>query len=110
MENGIYVIGEFNQVVSEPWSTDNTKFNHRLVLNSPYKDQWGNEQVEVITIDINPEDLPVIQRQASTLAGRQVMVPTIFQARKGGRTGAWLSRRMPKGSKIAIAPKIKEVA
>lgn len=110
MNNGTFVVGIFNQVSSEPWSTDNTKFNHRLVLNNPYRDNWGNEQVEVITVDLNPEDLPIVQKQASILVGKQVMIPVVCQARAGGKSGAWLSRRMPKGSKILMAPQIKEVA
>ena len=109
MNNGTFVVGEFNQVKSEPWSTDQTKFNHRLVLNNPYDDSYGNKQVEVITVDISPDDLSVIQRQSSALVGKQVLVPVVCQARPGGRTGAWLSRRMPKGSKIMLAPQVKEV-
>ena len=110
MQNGTFVIGEFNQVKSEPWSTDATKFNHRIVLNNPYQDQYGNGQVEVITIDVSPEDLPIIQKQSSAIVGKQVMIPVVCQARAGGRNGAWLSRRMPKGSKIMMTPKIAEVA
>lgn len=100
LNNGFFVAGIFHSVLSEPWSTDNSKFNHRIILNNPYEDQFGNPQTEVIRIDISQEDLPILQAQASRVAGKQVIVPVICAARAGGKTGAWLSVRMPKGSKL----------
>lgn len=102
MNNGFFVLGDFHSVISEPWSNDQSKFNHRLIINNPYLDQFGNQQTEVIRIDISPEDLQVIQSQAPRIQGKQVMVPVICQARQGGRNGTWLSVRMPKGSKLGF--------
>ncbi|WP_027855002.1 hypothetical protein [Marinobacterium litorale] len=98
--NGYFVIGNFHSVQSEPWRNDETKFNHRIILNNPYEDQFGNPQTEVIRVDISQEDLPTLQAQAGRIQGQQVMVPVVCNARKGGSTGAWLSVRMPKGSKL----------
>lgn len=100
MNNGFFVVGQFHSVVSEPWSSDPNKFNHRLVVTNQYEDRFGMPQTEVITVDISPDDLNILQQQAPRAAGKQVMVPVVCSARQGGRNGAWLSVRMPKGSKL----------
>lgn len=100
MNNGYFVVGEFHSVVSEPWATDQSKFNHRLIVTNQYQDSIGMPQTDVIRIDLSADDLTVIQQQAPRIQGKQVMVPVVCSARKGGRNGAWLSVRMPKGSKL----------
>ena len=110
MNNGTFVCGIFNTVVSEPWSSDPSKFNHRIILNNPYEDQYGNQQTEVIRVDINPEDLQTLQQQAPRIAGKQVIIPVICQARQGGRSGAFLSVRMPKGSRLQFPAAEKSAA
>jgi hypothetical protein len=105
MNNGFFVCGVFHSVISEPWASDPSKFNHRLVINNPYLDQYGNQQTEVVRIDINPDDLTVLQAQSPRITGKQVLVPVVCAARSGGRSGAWLSVRMPKGSKLTFPAK-----
>lgn len=110
MNNGFFVAGEFHSVVSEPWSNDASKFNHRIILNNPYQDQYGNQQTEVIRIDISPDDLQVLQGQSPRIQGKQVIVPVVCSARIGGKTGAWLSVRMPKGSRLQFPAQKEEKA
>jgi hypothetical protein len=102
MNNGFFVVGMFHSVVSEPWRNDPTKFNHRLIVTNQYKDGLGMPQTEVIRVDISADDLPVLQQQAPRVQGKQVMVPVVCSARTGGRDGAWLAVRMPKGSKLSF--------
>lgn len=110
MNNGFFVTGIFHSVLSEAWTNDPSKFNHRIILNNPYQDQFGNPQTEVIRIDISQEDLPILQAQSSRIAGKQVIVPVICMARAGGKTGAWLSVRMPKGEKLSFPAQNKSEA
>lgn len=90
--------------VSEPWSNDKTKFNHKIILSNPFLDSNGFQQTEVMSIDIAHDDVHRVQQLSSELKGKQVILPCIFNARKGGKNGAWLSRFMPKGSIIQALP------
>lgn len=104
IQNGFQAVGVMHSFVSEPWSSDNTKFNHKIILSNPFLDTNGFQQTEVMTIDISHDDVKRVQQLATELKGKQVITPCICNARKGGKNGAWLSRFMPKGSIIQALP------
>ena len=100
IENGFQAVGIMHGFQSEPWRNDPTKFNHRILLTNPYLDGNGFQQTEVMSIDIPHDDVNRVQQLANTLKGKQVILPCRCEAKKGGKTGAWLSRYLPKGSNI----------
>ena len=99
-QNGTYCVGIMNGFVSQPWTNDPNKFNHRILLANPYLDNNGFQQTEVITIDVSADDVQRVQGLCNQLKDKQVIVLTRFDARKGGKNGAWLSRFMPRGANI----------
>lgn len=104
IQNGFQAVGVMHGFMSEPWSTDNTKFNHKIVLSNPFLDGNGFQQTEVMNIDVAHDDVHRVQQLANSLKGKQVIIPCTCNARKGGKNGAWLSRFMPKGSPIQALP------
>lgn len=100
IENGFQAVGIMHGFVSEPWINDPNKFNHRLILANPFEDRNGFQQTEVMTVDVSYDDVQRVQQLANQLKGKKVILPCRCEARKGGKTGAWLSRFMPKGSAI----------
>lgn len=100
IQNGFQAVGIMHGFVSEPWANDNTKFNHKVILANPFLDGNGFQQTEVMSIDVAHDDIQRVQQLAESLKGKQVIMPCVCSARKGGKTGAWLSRFMPKGSPI----------
>lgn len=104
IQNGFQAVGMMHGFVSEPWSTDNTKFNHKVILSNPFLDGNGFQQTEVMSIDVAHDDVQRVQQLANELKGKQVILPCNCNARKGGKNGAWLSRFMPKGSAIQALP------
>lgn len=104
IQNGFQAVGMMHGFVSEPWTNDNTKFNHKVILSNPFLDGNGFQQTEVMSIDISHDDVQRVQQLANELKGKQVIIPCNCNARKGGKTGAWLSRFMPKGSSIQALP------
>lgn len=104
VQNGFQAVGIMHGFVSEPWSNDNTKFNHKIILANPFLDGNGFQQTEVMSIDIAHDDVQRVQKLANELKGKQVIIPCSCNARKGGKNGAWLSRFMPKNSIIQALP------
>ena len=100
IQNGFQVVGVMHGFVSEPWTNDHTKFNHKIILSNPFLDSNGFQQTEVMNIDVAHDDVHRVQKLANELKGKQVILPCICNARKGGKHGAWLSRFLPKGSLI----------
>ena len=86
----------------QTWSNDPTKFNHRLHLVSQYNDNYGYVQTQHINIDVNAEDLTRVQEFCNINNGSQVIVQVNNTARKGGKSGAWLSQYMPKDAEIIV--------
>lgn len=101
MLNGNYLIGVMQGFESKPWATDPTKFNHKLFIVNQFEDRFGNIQSNYDALNINPEDVQRVQQIANSMNGKQVIVPVIYQAKKGGKDGAWLDSRLPKGGLIA---------
>ncbi|WP_201356428.1 hypothetical protein [Amphritea japonica] len=97
---GFYLAGTLQGFKSTPWSSDPTKFNHRVGIARTYEDDWGNAQTDVTEVDVSLDDVQVIQKQCDILKGQDVIVRVVPSARKGGKTGAWLSVFIPKGEKI----------
>jgi len=102
LQNGTFCVGIMHGFISQPWSNDPNKFNHRVLLTNPYLDGNGFQQTEVITIDISQDDVQRVQSLCNQLKDKQVIIYTRFDARKGGKNGAWLSRFMPRGSSIQL--------
>jgi hypothetical protein len=100
IQNGFQAIGIMHGFQSEPWRNEPTKFNHKILLSNPYLDGNGFQQTEVISIDIAHDDVQRVQKLANELQGKQVILPCRCDAKKGGKSGAWLSRFLPKGSQI----------
>lgn len=100
IKNGEYIVGVLKELITEPWSNDSTKFNHRLILVSPYIDNYGNNQTDVNRVDVLPDDLQNFKDQVNKFKDKKVIVPCVNRARSGGRKGAWLSKFVPKGSSI----------
>jgi hypothetical protein len=100
VQNGFQAVGIMHGFQSEPWRNDPTKFNHRILLANPFLDSNGFNQTEVISIDIAHDDVRRVQQLANELKGKQVILPCRCDAKKGGKSGAWLSRFLPKGSMI----------
>jgi len=105
LNNGFHAVGIFHAFKSIPWSNDATKFNHRILLANPFEDANGFQQTEVISIDISYEDVARVKELESSHKGKQVIIPCRLEARKGGKSGAWLSRFMPKGSLVTMLNK-----
>jgi hypothetical protein len=100
VQNGFQAVGIMHGFQSEPWRNDATKFNHKILLANPYFDGNGFQQTEVISIDVAHDDVQRVQKIANELQGKQVILPCRCDAKKGGKSGAWLSRFLPKGSQI----------
>ena len=100
IQNGYQVVGIMHGFQSEPWRNDPTKFNHKLLLTNPYLDGHGFQQTEVMSIDIAHDDVQRVQQIANEFKGKQVIFPCRCDAKKGGKSGVWLSRFLPKGSTI----------
>lgn len=100
IQNGFQIVGMMHGFKSEPWRNDPTKFNHRILLANPFLDGNGFQQTEVLTVDVAHDDVERVQQLASQLKGKQVILPCRCDAKKGGKSGAWLSRFLPKGSRI----------
>lgn len=100
IQNGFQAVGIMHGFKSEPWRNDPTKFNHRILLTNPFLDGNGFQQTEVMSIDIAHDDVTRIQQLANDLKGQKVILPCRCDAKKGGKSGAWLSRFLPKGSLI----------
>ena len=106
LQLGSYVVGICKDFRSEPWSTDPTKFNHRLIISRPYSDQYGNEQTDVTIIDINSDDVHAVQNQVASFRDKAIICPVAIAARAGGRNGAWLASRMPKQGQLQLLDKV----
>jgi len=104
IQNGFQAVGIMHGFNSEPWRNDSTKFNHRILLANPFLDGNGFHQTEVISIDVAHDDVTRVQQLANDLKGKQVILPCRCDAKKGGKSGAWLSRFLPKGSSIQALP------
>jgi len=98
LKHGTFVIGEFVGFESEPWASDATKFNNRIgVKTGSYPAGFGETKDEIISIDIfDDETIRWVIAQQDKLKGKDVICNVIHRA-KGGRSGAWLSRFMPRG-------------
>ncbi len=108
---GTFVAATMSGFVSQPWVNNPEKFNHRIILANPYVDNNGFNQTEVITIDVSHDDIQRVQQLCTQLRDKQVIVFCSFQARQGGKSGAWLSRFMPRGSEILLTSDLlKKVA
>lgn len=100
---GTYIIGEFVGYIEKPWPTDATKLNRRIrLVTGRYLDDFGQEQLQTQEVDIQLEDVGTIKHLEADLKGKQVVIPAVFRARKGGRDGAFLSCFMPKGATISF--------
>lgn len=106
LQLGSYVVGICKDFRSEPWNTDPTKFNHRLIISRPYSDQYGNEQTDVTIIDINSDDVHAVQNQVASFRDKAIICPVAVAARAGGRNGAWLASRMPKQGQLQLLDKV----
>lgn len=100
VQNGFQAVGIMHGFQSEPWRNEPTKFNHRILLANPFLDSNGFQQTEVMSIDISHDDVQRVQQLANELKGKQVILPCRCDAKKGGKSGVWLSRFLPKGSNI----------
>ncbi|MDH2435387.1 hypothetical protein QCD60_23025 [Pokkaliibacter sp. MBI-7] len=104
LQFGEYVCGVVQDVISEPWSSDPTKFNHRVLMIRPYSDQYGNPQTDVMQIDIAAEEVQPMRAQLQHFRGQPALLQVVAQARSGGRNGAWLRRFKPKGANFIPFP------
>lgn len=102
IQNGFQAVGIMHGFQSEPWRNDPTKFNHRILLSNPFLDGNGFQQTEVMSIDVAHDDVQRVQGLANEYKGKQVILSCRCDARKGGKSGAWLSRFLPKGSNIMV--------
>ena len=99
--SGEFVIGKLLGYSESPWANDPTKFNRRVgIQTGSYQDQFGVQHPNVVSVDVQFDDVPAVASQCQNLNGSYVMVPVITSARKGGRDGAFLGRFMPKKSQI----------
>ena len=101
MAKGEFVIGTLVGYSETPWSSDSSRFNRRVrVCTGAYIDGFGQEHPNNVDIDVQFEAAQKIKQQCDNYQGKEVMVPFVPMARKGGRDGAWLARFMPKDSDI----------
>lgn len=100
LNNGFHAVGIFHEFKSSPWANDPTKFNHRILLANPFQDANGFNQTDVVFIDVSNQDVERIRGLESNFKGKQVIIPCRFEAKKGGKNGAWLSKFLPKGAQI----------
>lgn len=99
LEFGTYAIGILTQLESTPWKNDPSKHNHHIVLSQPYQDKYGNQQTEVLRIEVFQDDFNAISSQMAQLTGKQVVVPARFQHKKFNNN-SWLAVSMPSHSII----------
>ena len=100
LQNGRYYVGTIQNFESVPWTTDPTKFNHRLVMINQYDDRYGNSQTQYENFNVHPEDIQRIQTLANSAKGEQVIFAMGAQAKKGGKNGAWLDQYIVKGTPV----------
>ena len=84
----------------------NHYYNHTILLSNQFLDGNGFQQTEVMSIDVGHDDVTRVQQLANDLKGKQVILPCRCDAKKGGKSGAWLSRFLPKGSSIQALPDV----
>lgn len=100
---GSFLIGTFVGYSETPWTTDNTKLNRRIgIQTGVFTDQFGQEQTTTESVDIQLSDAERIKNIADDLKGKEVVIPVVYRARKGGRNGAFLSCFMPQGAQLSL--------
>lgn len=97
---GYYICGVCVGFASTPWKKDPSKFNHQIGIRVSFgSDAFGQPNEETVTVDVSPEDVPVIQSQANEYKDKPVMIPVRVFARSYGDKN-FISTMLSKGSRI----------
>ena len=101
IEQGTYQFGICIGTTSEDWERNGKSgTNYRLGISRQLIGQFGETQDIVDAIDINKDDFIKISAQANALRDKPVYIQVIFSAQAGGRNGAFLKARAPKGANL----------
>jgi hypothetical protein len=109
---GSFIAGRLIGYNESPWSSNGRSgVNRRLgIVARSYTDTFGQTQEETTTVDIPEQMVPYVQSIVDKNIGKEIIIPCIFQAKKGGLQGAFLSIYMPKDSVITISTAVQKVA
>ncbi len=103
IENGVYIKGTFLGYTQTPWPTAPDKFNYRIGIKSrEYEGQFGQTESEVIAVDVLVDDRSFFASKQTELMNKEIIIPVVFRARKGGAQGAFLAQFLPKGARPIV--------
>src|SRR3569832_1935021 len=98
---GLFFFGICVGFLSEEWHCNvKSGMNYRLGISRQIIGQFGETQDVVDAIDINKDDFERVSQQAKMLKGKPVYIQVIASSHAGGRSGAFLKLRAPKGSNL----------
>ena len=98
---GTYLFGLCVGTSSDTWqSNGKSGINFRLGISRQVIGQFGETQDVIDAIDINKDDFERVSQQAKVLKGKPVYIQVIVSAQAGGRSGAFVKLRAPKGSNL----------
>lgn len=91
IEQGIKVIGTLRGYAEIPWRNDPSKVNRKIGIAIETVDSYGCPDSINIDLDVPYGGWQKYQSQAEMLKGKVVEINIGVTAKKGGKTGAWLS-------------------
>lgn len=100
---GLYVFGTLVGFTAEPWSTDSSKYNYTVgIQTGTYKNQYGQESPNTISLNLTTEQYNNFNRDCQSMIGKDVVLEFAEAMRKGGKSGQWLQHYVPKDAKIVL--------
>lgn len=98
---GMFLFGKCLGVSQETWeSKGKSGTNYRLGISRILLGQYGEETEQTENVDITKDDFEHIAKQAAMLKGKLCVIQVIPSAHVGGRNGAFLKLRAPKGASL----------
>lgn len=103
-KSGTFIYGRLVGYTESAWASNGRSgLNRRLgIVARSYTDSFGQVQENTTIVDVSEAMVPYVKECVAKFTGKPVAIQVVYQAKKGGAQGAFLSVYLPKDSLIEL--------